>query len=426
MAVVICAAFVIFALAGVPLAFSFGLASLAGLIWSGMSFNILAEKMVFSVNSFPLMAIPFFMLAGELMVAGGIMSRLVALTNSIVGNIRGGLAQGTVLSGVGLATVSGTAVADAAALSSAVGRPLQEAYGRPFSSAVIAASANFGPIIPPSTPMIIYATIAGNLVSISDLFLAGILPGLMIACMMLLLINILARLRGFERTGSPFSLKLFFQRLREAALVILMPIIVIGGIVTGAFTPTEGGAIAVTYSLLAGFFLTRQLTFAALPRVFLRAIVTTAVVGALIALASPLTFLFAISGVPRAIGGALQAITADPTLFLLIIFAVLLVVGMFVESATAYILFVPVLAPIAVTYGIDPLHFGMVFILTIVLGMMTPPIGALLFVMSGINNVKIGEISRQLLPFISIHLAVIIAIIFIPEIVTFLPDLARN
>lgn len=421
----ICLSFVFFALAGVPLAFAFGLSAMAGLLWSGMPFNILAEKMVFSVNSFPLMAIPFFMLAGELMVAGGIMARLVALTNAMIGNIRGGLAQGAVLSGVGLATVSGTAVADAAALSSAVGRPMNQAYGKPFASAVIAASANLGPIIPPSTPMIIYATIAGNLVSISSLFLAGVVPGLMIATMMLATIYVMARLRGYPRTGERFSISTFFVRLREAALVILMPIIVIGGIVIGAFTPTEGGAIAVTYSLLAGFLITRQLTFAALPRVFLRAIVTTAVVGALIALASPLTFLFAISGVPRTIGAALQTFTTDPTLFLLIIFAILLIVGMFVESATAYILLVPVFAPIAGTYGIDPLHFAMVFILTIVMGMMTPPVGALLFVMSGINNVSVGAISRQLLPFITVHMVTIMLIIFFPAIVTFLPNLMR-
>lgn len=423
MVIAICFTFVLFALIGVPLAFSFGLAAMAGLLWSGMPFNILAEKMVFSVNSFPLMAIPFFMLAGELMVAGGIMTRLVALANATIGNVRGGLAQGTVLSGVGLATVSGTAVADAAALTSAMGRSMNVAYGRPFSSAVIAASANLGPIIPPSTPMIIYATIAGNLVSISDLFLAGVLPGLIVATLMLLMINLLARLRGYDRTGEPFSFRLFLRRLREAFLVILMPVVVIGGIVIGAFTPTEGGAIAVAYSLLAGFFITRQLTLGALPTVFLRAVVTTAVVGALIALASPLTFLFAISGVPRAIGGALQEITADPQLFLVIVFMILIVVGMFVESATAYILLVPVFAPIAELYGIDPLHFAMMFILTIVMGMMTPPVGALLFVMSGVNNVSIGQISRHLLPFISVHLLVIFLIIFFPQVVTWLPGL---
>src|SRR5690606_2157133 len=162
------------------------------------------------------------------------------LTNAMVGNIRGGLAQGTVLSGVGLATVSGTAVADAAALASAIGRPLNKAYGRPFASAVIAASGNLGPIIPPSTPTIIYATIAVNPVSISDRFLAGSLPGIMIATMMLTVIHLIARLRNYERTGDPFRFRVFLTRLREAFLVILMPVVVIGGIVIGAFTPTEG------------------------------------------------------------------------------------------------------------------------------------------------------------------------------------------
>jgi len=418
--------FAVIALLGVPLAFALGLAAVAGLVWAGMPFNILAEKMVFAVDSFPLMAIPFFMLAGELMVAGGIMQRLVALANAVVGGIRGGLAQSCVLSGVGLSMVSGTAVADAVALNSAMGRPMNATYGVPFSSAVVAASANLGPIIPPSTPMILYAMLAGSLVSVSDLFAAGFVPGLIIAVCMMIAIYIVARRRGYARTGDGFRLSVFLQRLREAFLVLMMPVVVIGGIIFGAFTATEGGAIAVAYGLLAGFFITRTLRLADLPDIFLRAVITTSVVGALIAFASPATFLFSIAGVPRALGGFLQGITSDPTFFLLLVFAILVVVGMFIEPASAYVLLVPVFAPLAPRFGVDSVHFATVFILTLIVGMLTPPVGTLLFVMTGINKIPLGTLARELVPFIAIQFGVVVLIIFWPDLVTWLPRLIRN
>ncbi len=419
-------AFAVFAILGVPIAFAFGLSALAGLLWAGMPFNILAEKMVFSVDSFPLMAIPFFMLAGELMVEGGIMQRLVALANAVVGNIRGGLAQSCVLSGVGLAMVSGTAVADAVALNSAMGRPMAKAYGVPFSSGVIAAAANLGPIIPPSTPMILYGTLAGSLVPVSDLFAAGFIPGLLIAFGMMATIYVIAVRRGYPRTGSPFSFPFFLQRLREAFLVLMMPVVVIGGIIFGVFTATEGGAIAVAYGLLAGFFITRKLKVKALPGIFLRAVVTSAVVGALIAFASPLTFLFSISGIPEAIGGFFSGIQAGPTVFLLLVFVMLMIVGIFIEPASAYILLVPIFAPLAPKFGIDSIHFATVFILTLIIGMLTPPVGALLFVMTGVNKVSLGALSRELVPFIAIQFGVVLLIIFWPDLATWLPRLIRN
>ena len=420
------AAFAIFAILGVPIAFAFGLSALAGLLWAGMPFNVLAEKMVFSVDSFPLMAIPFFMLAGELMVEGGIMQRLVALANAVVGNIRGGLAQSCVLSGVGLSMVSGTAVADAVALNAAMGRPMAKAYGVPFSSGVIAAAANLGPIIPPSTPMILYATLAGSLVPVSDLFAAGFIPGLLIGLGMMVAIYIIAVRRGYPRTGSAFSFGVFLTRLRQAFLVLLMPVVVIGGIVFGAFTATEGGAIAVAYALLAGFLITRTLRFKALPGIFLRAVVTSAVVGALIAFASPLTFLFSISGIPELIGDFFRDISAGPTAFLLAVFVMLVIVGIFIEPASAYILLVPIFAPMAPKFGIDSIHFATVFILTLIIGMLTPPVGALLFVMTGVNKISLGTLSRELIPFIAIQFGVVVAIIFWPDLATWLPQLIRN
>ncbi len=417
--------FFVVALIGVPLAFAFGLAAIAGLAWSNMPYDLMAEKMVFAVDSFPLMAIPFFMLAGELMVEGGIIQRLVALTNALVGHIRGGLAQSAVVSGVGMAMVSGTAVADAVALSSALSRPMAASYGMPFSAAVIASAANLGPIIPPSTPMILYAMLAGNQVSVSELFAAGVIPGFLIAIAMMATIGVIARRRGYPRTGDAFAWGNVLAKLRQSFLVLLMPVIVIGGIVFGVFTATEGGAIAVTYSLIAGFFITRTLRLAALPGILLRAVVTSSVVGALLAFSAPATFLFSISGLPDLVGGAMSSIASSATMFLLVVFVLLILIGIFVEPASAFVLLVPVLAPLAPKFGVAPVQFATVFIITCLIGMLTPPVGALLFVMTGATRISLGALSRELVPFIVIQFAAVAALVFVPELSTWLPSLLK-
>ncbi len=425
MLAVVVVVFFVVALIGVPLAFAFGLASLAGLAWARMPYDVMAEKMLFAVDSFPLMAIPFFMLAGELMVEAGIIQRLVRLTNAVVGHIRGGLAQSCVISGVGMAMVSGTAVSDAVALSSAMSRPMAATYGMPFSAAVIASAANLGPIIPPSTPMILYAMLAGSQVSVSSLFAAGVLPGLLIATLMMITISVIARRRGFPRTGESFRWRNVAASLRGSLLVLLMPIIVIGGIVFGVFTATEGGALAVTYSLIVGFFVTRTLRLAALPPLLLRAVVTSSVVGALLAFSAPATFLFSISGLPELVSGVLSGITSNGTVFLLLVFVLLIFVGIFVEPASAFVLLVPVLAPLAPKFGVDPLHFATVFIITLLIGMLTPPVGALLFVMTGATRISLGALSRELMPFIVIQFLAVFAIIFVPELATWLPRVLK-
>lgn len=423
MSAIVAIAFFAFAVLGVPIAFALGLASLAGLIAADLPLNMLAEKMFFSVDSFPLMAIPFFMLAGDLMVQGGIVRQLVGVANAVVGHVRGGLAHTTVLAGMGLACVSGTAVADAAALSSALNRSMSRTYSVPFSSAVIASAANLGPILPPSTPMIIYATLAGGAATIPALFAAGVVPGLVIALGMMLIITFTARCRRYERTGEAFSFQRVFTALSRSVIVLLMPVVVIGGIIGGAFTPTEGGAIAVLYAFLAGLFVTRELKLSMLPSAFLRAVVTTAVVGALIAFASTVTFLFTVDLLPAKLSSLLSGLASTPTGFLLVVMAIMIVVGMFIEPASAYVMFVPIMAPLASVFGVDPLQFAMVFILTLVVGMLTPPVGTLLFVMCGINRISLWELSRELFPFIALQQAVVIAIIFFPAAVLWLPRL---
>jgi tripartite ATP-independent transporter DctM subunit len=417
----IIAGFMALALFGMPIAFALGFVALIAVLASGIDLTMIPHRMMHAVNSFPLMAIPFFMLAGELMIKAGIVERLIELANSVVGRVRGGLAHVTMISGAGLATVSGTAVSDASALSSILVPSLAKAYDRPFAAAIVAAAANIGPIIPPSAAMIVYAFMAGSSVSVGGMFMAGVVPGLLITAGFMVLCTWIARRRGFPPTGEPFRLAKVLGELRHSLLILMMPVVVIGGIVGGAFTATEGSAIAVVYALAIGFFVTRRLALADLPGVLLRAAITSAMVGALIAFASAVTFLLTVDLLPQKLSVALQSLTTDPLVFNMLVALLLVVVGMFMESNAAYIMLVPLLHPIALAYGIDPLHFGFLFVLNLVIGMLTPPIGVVLFVVCGITGIRMSEIVGAVWPFIAWMFAVLFACMLYPPLCLWLP-----
>lgn len=421
---VIVIVFLLIAVIGVPLAFALGLAGFVGLLLADMPLRLLAQRAMFTVNSFPLMAIPFFMLAGELMVSGGIINRLIDFANVVIGRVRGGLAQVTVGAGMGMASVSGAAIADATALSSVLYRPVAKQYDGPFAGAVIAAAANLGPILPPSTAMILYATLAPD-VSVRALFMAGVVPGILIALLMMVAIAIIAHRRGLPLSGEPITLSRFVTGFRAALPVIFLPVVVIGGIIGGVFTATEGGAVAVVYALVVGFFVTRTLKLSDLPGCLLRAGVTTSIVGIIIAFAATITYLFTIDLVPQRLAEFAQAFTDSKLVFLLFMMGALMIIGMFLEPNAAYVMLVPVLAPLAALFGVDPLHFAILFILNMVVGMLTPPVGTLLFVVSAMTGVRIGPLVRELLPFIAIQYGVLLACLFIPPLALWLPQMLR-
>lgn len=423
MTAVVVVLFFALALLAMPLAFALGMAALAAMAWGDVDLNVMPQRMMHAVNSFPLLAIPCFMLAGELMVQGGIMDKLVALANSVVGRVRGGMGHVTVVSAASLSAISGTAVADATALASTLGPALARFYGNAFGSAIVAAAANLGPIIPPSAAMIVYAYMAGPSVSVGGLFMAGVLPGILMAGAMMLLITLLAKRRGFPLTGDRFALGNVLSQLRSSFLIVLMPVVVVGGIVGGAFTATEGSAIAVVYALAVGMLVTKKLKWSDLPAAMFRAAVTTGVVAILIAFASAVTFLLSIDLVPQRLATFLQEVTRSPVIFIWIVMAALIVVGMFLESNAAYIMLVPLLAPIAQLYGIDPLHFGFVFILNLVIGMLTPPVGVLLFVVSSARQVPLNNLLANVWPFIVCQFAVLVLCVMYPPVVTWLPKL---
>ena len=423
MTLIIIILFLLLALLGMPLAFTLGFSSLWALFFGGLDLQILPQRMMHAVDNFPLMAIPLFMLAGEIMVESDIIKRLINFANSLVGRVHGGLAHVAIISGMVLASVTGAAVASASALGSILVPSLNKYYDKGYSSAVIASAANLGPIIPPSNAMIIYALMAGSSVSVGALFMAGVVPGIILTVAMMIMSSFLSKKKGFELTGDPVDFKNVLIKFKESIVILLMPIIVVGGIVGGVFTATEGAAIAVCYSLIIGFFITKKLTLKILPICLFRASLISGVVGALIAFASIVTFVLTIDLIPLKLTTFIQEFTRSPLVFTLLVMILLLVVGMFLESNAAYIMLVPLIAPIAMAYGIDPIYFGFIFVLNLVIGMMTPPVGVLLFVMCGITKISMSEMIKNSIPFIILQYLVLGLCIIFPDVVTFLPKL---
>lgn len=424
MSLAITLAFFAVGLLGMPIAFALGFGSLAGLWIADVDANMLPQRMLHAINSFPLMSIPFFMLAGELMIKADIMPRLIEFANAFVGRVRGGLGHATMIAAAGLSTVSGAAVADASALSGTLIPELKKAYGLPFASAVVAAAANLGPIIPPSGAMIVYALMAGPTVSIGGLFLAGVVPGLILTAAMMGWVSYVAWKRDYPLSGEGFSLARVFAQVKRSLVVFMMPVTVIGGIIGGAFTATEGSAIAVVYAMLVGFFITRKLKLSDLPDALLRAAVTTAIVGAMIAFASTITFLFTIDMLPQKLATLIKEITANPLVFSLIIAVVLFIVGTAMESNAAYIMLVPLFHPIAMEFGLDPLHFGFLFVFNLVIGMLTPPVAVVLMVVQGVSGVATKPFMKEVWPFVGVQYGVLLLCMLFPPIVTWLPRAA--
>jgi len=335
--------------------------------------------------------------------------------------MHGGLAHVAIVAGMMLAAVSGAAVASASALGSTLVPAMRKTYDDGYSSAVVASAANLGAIIPPSNAMIVYALMAGSTVSVGGLFMAGVIPGLLLTVGFMAVASWLSWRKGFKLSGDPFDLRNAANETLRALPVLMMPIVVIGGIVGGVFTPTEGAGIAVAYAIIVGFFVTRQLNIDDLAPALFSAAVGAAMVGALIAFAAGVTFIFTIDMIPAAMAQFLKDLTENPMVFLVLVMSMLIVVGMFIESNAAYIMLVPLFAPVAATFGIDPLLFGFLFVFNLVIGMMTPPVGVVLFVMSGITRVSMSELIRNVWPYVAVQYGVLVLCVLFPGIVTWLP-----
>ena len=421
MLTVLGAVFAISVLIGVPIAMGLGLAAVGGILaWGKVPLYLIPQRMFTGVDSFVLMAIPFFMLAGELMDATGILDRMLKFADALVGRIRGGIAHVNVVAGMILSGVSGSAVADASAIGSALLPVMKKEYGIDFGAGVVSGAAALGPIIPPSIPMIIYAASTSGM-SVAALFLSGVVPGLLIGLGMMVTIYIIARMRKYPVRKERLGAREFFARTKRAIPTLVMPIVVLGGILGGVFTATEAGVVAVVYALIFGFFISKELKLHHIPPALLKAGVTTSVVFLLIATANAVSWLVTTQQVPNLMSAYLKSISPSPLVFLLIVNIFLLIVGCLMETAAALIMLVPILAPIAASYGIDPLHFGFVVVMNLVIGLITPPVGVVLFVVGGLANISMERVVRAVWPHLIWQLVVLALVTYFPELSLWVP-----
>lgn len=414
--------FFTFLLIGVPIAFSLGLGSVLAILISGeVSPMLVAQKLFSSINSFSLMAIPFFMLSGELMEAGGISRRLVNIAKVFVGHITGGIGMVDIGTSVLFAGVSGSAAADTAAVGSMLIPSMKRnGYPRGLAAVIQACAGSLGPIIPPSLTMIIYASLTG--LSISELFMAGVTPGVIIALGIGFVTYIYAKklnIKGDKKASG----KEVVLALKDGILAIIMPVIIIGGIVLGIFTPTESGAIAVVYALIIGIFVYKEFTIKDVPKIFLKAASMTGMSILIVAGASIFSWLVAFEQFPSMIVSLLVSITQSKYIIMMLLVVFLLFVGMFIETLSATIIVAPILMPVAEQFGIDPIQFALIMVITLVYAGVTPPVGGVLFITMGIARAKMKEAIEYLVPYLGIICVIVLLLIFVPQVSLWLPRL---
>ena len=408
-------------LLGMPLFASRGLAAFAFVMLGGLSPSIVPQKMAQAMNSFPLVAAPLFILMGNILGAAKLTDRIVRFASSLVGALRGGYAHASILSSMIFAGMVGSAVADAAGTGAVEVRAMKKAGYRPETAAAIsAAAATIGPIIPPSLPMVIYGVSAD--VSIGRLFIAGVVPGVLMGLSLMIMVAIIAPRQGLPR-HSFGGLSDVWAALKESLWALLTPVILLGGMFSGLFTPTEAAAIACLYALFLGFVVYHTLTVKELPAILVNTAETTGIVAVLVMVAGALGWCMSISRIPQTVAPAIVAAIHEPLVFLLATNVILLVVGCFMEALAALLILIPILVPAAISFGIDPVQFGLIMIFNLILGTIHPPIGVVLFVMARIADVTFEQISRAILPWLVPLLLVLAAITVWPPLTLALPRL---
>ncbi|MBK6336712.1 MAG: TRAP transporter large permease [Betaproteobacteria bacterium] len=405
----------------ISVAVAIGLSSIVGAWQANVNLLTIVKEMFGAINKFPLAAIPFFILAGNLMESGGISARLVEFAKSIVGGVQGGLAATCVLTCMIFAAVSGSSVATTFAIGAIlIPALIRHGYPTNFAAALQATSAELGVVIPPSIPMILYGVSAE--VSIGELFIAGFGPGLLIGGALMLFVVAYARWKGYGKKDHEGRLS-FVTATRRAALALLMPVIILGGIYGGIFTPTEASVVAVFYALVVGVGIYRETKVADLPRVLQKSVVSSAVIMFIIANAGLFSFLITRAGVPDQIGAFLVEWLQTPALFLIGVNAALFVIGMFIETSASIIVLAPILAPVAMHFGIDPVHFGVVMVVNLALGMITPPFGVNLFAACTVAKISVDRIISRLIPFVLVIVGCLMVITYVPTVSIGLRDL---
>lgn len=403
-------------LLGVPVAFSLLLSSLALILWDGkLPMLIVSQRLGNALDSFPLLAIPLFILAAEIMNHSGATERIFKLANTVLGRIYGGLGHVNIAASMLFSGMSGSAVADAAGLGAIEIKAMKEqGYDPGFAAAVTAASSTIGPIIPPSVPIVLYGVISGA--AIGELFLAGFVPGVLMGLAMMAYIAVIAKRRNFPRDPEFAGIPAIMSAFVSAIPSLLLPVIILGGIWGGIMSPTEAAAAAVIYSLLLGLVVHRSMNFWTVIESFRLAARSTATIMLIVAAANIYGWLVSTQQIPVVVQGFLTNVTENPTILLMIIALVLLIMGMFMELIAILTIAVPVFLPVAVATGIDPIHFGIVTVLTLMIGLLTPPFGLNLFIVQQVSGAKYSAILKETWPFIFILIGVLIPIIIFPQI----------
>jgi C4-dicarboxylate transporter, DctM subunit len=406
----------------VPIGFSIGLSSALALAYKGsMPFTILAQKMFTGLDSFPLLAVPFFILAGLFMETGGISARLVRFASVLVGHVRGGLAHVVIVATIFFSGVSGSSAADTAAIGSImIPSMVKRGYPRPLATAIVAAAGGMGVNIPPCIIMVLYG-IAAN-VSIGYLFAAGFIPGFISGLALMVMVYFIAKRDGLPKETKA-SLREMLIAGRDAVPPLLMPVIILGGILSGVFTATESAVIAVVYGVVLSMFVYRELHVRDVPRILVTSAKLTGMVMLVVGMSTTFAWIVTVERVPQMITEWILAATQNPWVFLLFTNVLMLIVGMFIDATPAMITFTPILFPIAQKLGIDPVHFGIVMVTNLGVGFVTPPVGSCLFVASAIGETTIDEVFKPLLPFLAVMVVALILITYWPGMTLFIPRL---
>jgi tripartite ATP-independent transporter DctM subunit len=422
MGAILMIAFALMMALGVPIAISLGFGTVIAILATG-KYPVLAavHRMISGVDSYILLAIPFFILAGQLMNTGGITKKIFRFASALVGHIPGGLGHANIVASIIFSGMSGSAVADAGGLGQVEMEAMtDEGYDADFSAAVTAASATIGPIIPPSIPMVVYGAAAE--VSIGALFLGGFLPGLLLGLACMALVYVMSVKRGYPKKDR-LDWKEIWVSFKESFLSLLTPVIIIGGILGGIFTPTEAAVIAAVYSFILGFIVYREITVKDLMQMLVNTVVATSTVVLIIGGAASFSWVVAMEGVPQKVASFLLSITSNPYVIILLLNIVFLILGMFMESLSVLLITVPFLMPLITQLGLDPVHLGVVLVLNLMIGLSTPPVGMSLFVCAKIANVKLERLYKAMIPFLVPLIAVLLIVSYFPDTVLLLPRL---
>ncbi len=408
---------------GVPVAYSIGISTILTLVLNIAfmpSITTVSQRMTTGIDNFALLAIPFFILAGEIMNSGGIAKRLIDFAKSLIGSLPGGLAFVNIIAAMLFGAISGSAIAAASAIGSTLTDKMEkEGYPREFSAAVNISASTTGLLIPPSNVLIVFALASGGTASVAALFIAGYIPGILVGLALMVMVFIYAKRKGLPKADR-VSFKKLFHDFRNAFLSLTLLVIVVGGIVAGIFTATEAAAIAVVYAILLGF-LNRELKFKDFRPILLRSASTTAIVMFLISTSMAMSWLFSFEGIPQLMTETLVESVKNPLVVLLLINITLLIVGTFMDMTPAVLIFTPIFLPVAVALGMHPVQFGIIIVLNLCIGVCTPPVGTLLFVGSGVAKVPVTKVIRPLLPLLAVMVLVLLLLTYIPELSLWMP-----